>query len=131
MCNLGYGYPCCGFEIKRNSDKCKGCVHFDYYRDMGASTPICTLERDLGKAIQKANESECNEKITMQELINKAKAFDIIKTAFDITLDSKLRIFNQYDCVQTFLPVQKLPKGMSVDEAFEVLRKVLKVKEDD
>lgn len=80
------GYHSCECEIKRNSDKCKGCIYFDYYRDMGISTPVCTLETDLGKAAQKANKAECNEKITKQEAIDKVKKYDEKETPMTIQI---------------------------------------------
>ena len=71
----------------------------------------------------------CNE---LDMALDKAKAFDIIKTAFNITLDSKLRICDDLECIQTFfIEGVTLPKGMSVNEAFEVLRKVLEDKENE
>lgn len=123
MCNLGYGYPCCGFEIKRNSDKCKGCVHFDYYRDMGASTPICTLERDLDKAIQKANEVECNEKITMQQALDKAKAFDRLVEVGFIKLLDKPTIMIRNGINEVVMTIS--------DKDYEILEKAMEVKDNE
>lgn len=54
------------------------------------------------------------------------KVIDFLKLNFDISLDSKLRISDESECVQTF--VTYLPENTTIDEMFKVLREVL---EDD
>lgn len=51
------------------------------------------------------------------------KVIDFLKINFDISLDSKLRISDESECVQTF--VTCLPENTAIDEMFEALKEVL------
>ena len=51
------------------------------------------------------------------------KVIDFLKINFDISLDSKLRISDESECVQTF--VTCLPENTTIDEMFEALKEVL------
>lgn len=51
------------------------------------------------------------------------KFIDFLKLNFDISLDSKLRISDGNECVQTF--IIDLPKNTTIDEMFEIIEEVL------
>lgn len=51
------------------------------------------------------------------------KFIDFLKLNFDISLDSKLRISDGSECVQTF--IIDLPKNTTIDEMFEIIEEVL------
>lgn len=51
------------------------------------------------------------------------KVIDFLKLNFDISLDSKLRISDGSECVQTFITY--LPENTTIEEMFEALREVL------
>ena len=51
------------------------------------------------------------------------KVVDFLKLNFDISLDSKLRISDDSECVQTFITY--LPENTTIDEMFKVLKEVI------
>lgn len=51
------------------------------------------------------------------------KFIDFLKLNFDISLDSKLRISDGSECVQTF--IIDLPENTTIDEMFEIIEEVL------
>lgn len=51
------------------------------------------------------------------------KVIVFLKLNFDISLDSKLRISDGSECVQTFITY--LPENTTIDEMFKVLKEVL------
>ena len=51
------------------------------------------------------------------------KVIDFLKLNFNISLDSKLRIDDGSECVQTFLV--HLPENTTIDEMFEIIPEVL------
>lgn len=51
------------------------------------------------------------------------KVIDFLKLNFDISLDSKLRISDDSECVQTFITY--LPENTTIDEMFKLLKEVL------
>lgn len=51
------------------------------------------------------------------------KVIDFLKLNFNISLDSKLRISDDSECVQTFITY--LPENTTIDEMFELLKEVL------
>ena len=51
------------------------------------------------------------------------KVVDFLKLNFDISLDSKLRISDGSECVQTFITY--LPENTTIDEMFKTLKDVL------
>ena len=59
----------------------------------------------------------------LERLEKLEKAFDFLKLNFDISLDSKLRISDGSECVQTFITY--LPENTTIDEMFKVLKEVL------
>lgn len=76
----------------------------------------CNIERLFSRNQAKTFEEE-NEKLT--------KAIDFLKLNFDISLDSKLRISDGSECVQTF--IIDLPENTTIDEMFEIIEEVLGV----
>lgn len=73
------------------------------------------IEKDL-KALKALEELK-------KENAKLKKVIDFLKLNFDISLDSKLRISDESECVQTF--VAYLPENTTIDEMFEALREVL------
>ncbi len=51
------------------------------------------------------------------------KVIDFLKLNFNISLDSKLRIDDGSECIQTFLV--PLPENTTIDEMFEIIPEVL------
>ena len=51
------------------------------------------------------------------------KVIDFLKLNFNMSLDSKLRISDDSECVQTFITC--LPENTTIDEMFKVLRELL------
>lgn len=51
------------------------------------------------------------------------KVIDFLKLNFNISLDSKLRISDDSECVQTFITY--LPENTTIDEMFKALKEVL------
>ena len=51
------------------------------------------------------------------------KVIDFLKLKFDISLDSKLRISDGSECIQTF--IVDLPENTTIDEMFEIIPEVL------
>lgn len=51
------------------------------------------------------------------------KVIDFLKLNFNMSLDSKLRISDDSECVQTFITY--LPENTTIDEMYEVLKEVL------
>ena len=51
------------------------------------------------------------------------KVIKFLKLNFDISLDSKLRISDGSECVQTFITY--LPENTTIDEMFKTLKEVL------
>lgn len=39
-------------------NKCVDCIFYDHYHNMGCSTPLCSLERDLLKAVKRYDENK-------------------------------------------------------------------------
>lgn len=56
-------------EHEHKIDRCRGCIFKSEYQDMGASTPICTIERfDLVEAVKLAEaQGPCEHKLTYEE----------------------------------------------------------------
>ena len=59
----------------------------------------------------------------MNRLEKLEKVIDFLKLNFNISLDSKLRIDDGSECVQTFLV--HLPENTTIDEMFEIIPEVL------
>lgn len=58
----------CGAFEKPKSNRCKGCMFLDTYRDMGMSCDICSLIHSLDKATEATKCKEpCPNKLTMRE----------------------------------------------------------------
>ena len=51
------------------------------------------------------------------------KVIDFLKLNFNISLDSKLRIDDGSECIQTF--IVHLPENTTIDEMFEIIPEVL------
>ena len=51
------------------------------------------------------------------------KVIDFLKLNFNMSLDSKLRISDSSECVQTFITY--LPENTTIDEMFKILKEVL------
>ena len=51
------------------------------------------------------------------------KVIKFLKLNFNVSLDSKLRISDDSECVQTFITC--LPENTTIDEMFKVLKEVL------
>lgn len=51
------------------------------------------------------------------------KVIDFLKLNFNMSLDSKLRISDDSECVQTFITY--LPENTTIDEMFKALKEVL------
>lgn len=80
------------------------------------------LER-LG-LLEQQNEMFRLENIDLGIHNDKLKKFiDFLKLNFDISLDSKLRISDGSECVQTF--IIDLPENTTIDEMFEIIEEVL------
>lgn len=65
----------------------------------------------------------------LERLEKLEKVIDFLKLNFDMTLDSKLRISDGSECVQTFITY--LPENTTIDEMFEVLKEVLENENKD
>ena len=76
--------------------KCDGCLFKDYYRDMGASTPVCNREVDFIEAIEAFNETTpCRYHITEKEVIQLQNIFfDVIGPHLERI--KALEIYQQY-----------------------------------
>lgn len=95
---LIYVKMCCsdGLQLPQNQS-------LEQVKLIGAS--IETIEKDLDRL----------EKLE--------KVIDFLKLNFDISLDSKLRISDGSECVQTFITY--LPENTTIDEMFKALKEVL------
>lgn len=58
----------------------------------------------------------------LERLEKLEKVIDFLKLNFNISLDSKLRISDDSECVQTFITY--LPENTTIDEMFKVLKEV-------
>lgn len=59
----------------------------------------------------------------LDQLEKLEKVIDFLKLNFNISLDSKLRISDDSECVQTFITY--LPENTTIDEMFKTLKEVL------
>lgn len=59
----------------------------------------------------------------LDQLEKLKKVIDFLKLNFNMSLDSKLRISDDSECVQTFITC--LPENTTIDEMFKALREVL------
>ena len=56
--------------------KCEKCLFYGVYRDMAASSGVCTLEDDLTKAIKRYDSKDpCADKLTKSEAIKLRTTF--------------------------------------------------------
>ena len=72
------------------------------------------------------SDNEENSKIIEKDLDRLEKLEKVIKFLklnFNVSLDSKLRISDDSECVQTFITC--LPENTTIDEMFKVLKEVL------
>ena len=69
---------------------------------------------------------ECQKDLERLEKLE--KVIDFLKLNFDISLDSKLRISDGSECVQTFITY--LPENTTIDEMFKALREVVECQKD-
>lgn len=98
-------------EIECSADKCDNC-------------PLCLGDGIcLKNTFEKKWELQKENQALKEENAKLKKAIDFLKLSFDISLDSKLRISDGSECVQTFIIY--LPKNTTIDEMFEILKEVL------
>ena len=64
---------------------------------------------------------ECQQDLNRLEKLE--KVIDFLKLNFNMSLDSKLRISDDSECVQTFITC--LPENTTIDEMFKILKEVL------
>ena len=70
------------------------------------------------------NESDLNDLVRDIAQVEKfKKVIDFLKLNFNISLDSKLRISDGNECIQTF--IIHLPENTTIDEMFEIIPEVL------
>ena len=70
------------------------------------------------------NKSDLNDLLKDLAQVEKfKKVIDFLKLNFDISLDSKLRISDGSECVQSFIVY--LPENTTIDEMFEIIPEVL------
>ena len=74
---------------------------------------------------EKVSIEECYDIVVkdLDRLEELEKVVDFLKLNFDISLDSKLRISDGSECVQTFITY--LPENTTIDEMFKTLKEVL------
>jgi len=92
----------------------------DWKKDIDAITQA--LERL--ELLKKENEELTNTIAeTHYKMVRYKKFIDFLKINFNIVLDSKLRISDDLECVQTF--VYDLPKNTTIKDMFEIIEEVL------
>lgn len=79
---------------------------------------------DRLEQLEKENEELTNTIAeTHYKMVRYKKFIDFLKINFNIVLDSKLRISDDLECVQTF--VYDLPKNTTIKDMFEIIEEVL------
>ena len=76
----------------------------------------------IGSPINLTQQFEIIEK-DLDRLEKLEKVIDFLKLNFNMSLDSKLRISDDSECVQTFITC--LPENTTIDEMFKILKEVL------
>lgn len=85
------------------------------------------INQDLERKEELENE---NEELTNTisethyKMVRYKKFIDFLKINFNIVLDSKLRISDDLECVQTF--IYDLPKNTTIKDMFEIIEEILK-----
>lgn len=85
------------------------------------------VEQDLDRleVLENENEELTNTIAeTHYKMVRYKKFIDFLKINFNIVLDSKLRISDDLECVQTF--IYDLPKNTTIKDMFEIIEEILK-----
>ena len=78
----------------------------------------------LKSCIFNLNKFELNDLLKDLDQLDKLKkVINFLKLNFNISLDSKLRIDDGSECIQTF--IVHLPENTTIDEMFEIIPEVL------
>ena len=86
---------------------------------------LITQALERKKELENENEELTNTIAeTHYKMVRYKKFIDFLKINFNIVLDSKLRISDDLECVQTF--IYDLPKNTTIKDMFEIIEEILK-----